>query len=68
MTTNPTNPDRPASRRVRASERALRVALRVMKAEGLSVSKIVVVGAQLEIICGPHVEAAVVEDGGPEDW
>ncbi|MEW9614255.1 hypothetical protein AB3G45_10555 [Shinella sp. S4-D37] len=66
--TSSTNLDRLASRRVRARERALRVALRVMKAEGLSVSKIVVVGAQLEIICASHDEAAVVEDEGPEDW
>lgn len=57
------------TKRVRASERALRVTLQAMKDAGLAVDKVCITGAQIEIHCG-GVEAPVAEknDGGPEDW
>lgn len=57
------------AKRVRASERALRIALKVVQETGLPVEKLCVNGGQIEIHCG-HVEENTPspEHGGPEDW
>ncbi len=57
------------AKRVRASERALRIALKVVQDSGLSVEKLCVTGGQIEIHCG-HVEGhePSPDHGGPEDW
>lgn len=69
MTTNPTNPGQPVSRRVRASESALRVALRALKAEGVPIGKVVLEGGKIEIICvAPDEAAPVARDDGLESW
>jgi hypothetical protein len=57
------------ARRVRASERALRIALKVIQDSGLPVEKLCVNGAQIEIHCGNIDDpAATPNHGGPEDW
>jgi hypothetical protein len=57
------------AKRVRASERALRIALKAMADAGLSVDKLCVTGAQIEIHCGV-VEAKPVpkNHGGLKQW
>lgn len=56
-------------KRVRASERALRIALKVVRETGLPVEKLCVTGGQIEIHCG-HVDAAAPspDHGGLKDW
>lgn len=56
-------------KRTRTSERALTIALKVLKESGLSVDKLLINGAQIEIQCG-HVadQPAEKNDGGLEDW
>ena len=57
------------TKRVRASERAVRIALKVIQETGLPVEKLCVTGGQIEIHCGHVDEAAPSPDhGGPEDW
>jgi len=57
------------AKRVRASERALRIALKVIQETGLPVEKLCVTGGQIEIHCGHIDEATPSPDhGGPEDW
>ncbi|MFC3208081.1 hypothetical protein [Aquamicrobium soli] len=55
--------------RVRTSEKAIRAALKALQDAGLSVDKVCVSGAQIEIHCG-HVERVEPqeEDGGLEEW
>jgi hypothetical protein len=57
------------AKRVRASERALRIALKVVQDSGLSVEKVCVTGGQIEIHCG-HVEdqQPSPDHGGLKDW
>jgi hypothetical protein len=57
------------AKRVRASERALRIALKVVQDSGLSVEKVCVTGGQIEIHCG-HVEGQQPspDHGGLKDW
>lgn len=56
-------------RRLRASEAAIRATLQALKASGLPVDKVLVVGGQVEIHCG-HVEGDVgpTKDEGLEQW
>lgn len=55
--------------RVRASEAALRTALKALKAEGLSVGKLCITGGQVEIhVGGIEANPLIENDGGPEDW
>lgn len=69
MTTNPTNAGQTTRRRVRASENALRVALRALKAEGVPIGKVVLEGGKIEIICvAPDEMAAVAGEDGLESW
>lgn len=58
-----------AHKRVRASERALRVAIKAIQDAGLSVDKLLITGAQIEIRCGT-VEGGRDDhdDGGLEKW
>ncbi|MDQ0319992.1 hypothetical protein QO002_002130 [Pararhizobium capsulatum DSM 1112] len=57
------------AKRVRASERALRIALRVVQDTGLSVEKLCITGGQIEIHCGRvDAEKPSPDHGGPEDW
>jgi hypothetical protein len=59
----------PEVRRLRASESAIRATLQALKASGLPVDKVLVVGGQVEIHCG-HVEGNVgpTKDEGLEQW
>ncbi|MGN6775969.1 hypothetical protein [Rhizobium sp.] len=56
-------------RRLRASEAAIRATLQALKASGLPVDKVLVVGGQVEIHCG-HVEGRnePEKDGDLEQW
>jgi len=56
-------------KRVRASERALRIALKVVQETGLPVEKLCVNGGQIEIHCG-HIEVGTPspDHGGLKDW
>lgn len=56
-------------RRLRASETAIRATLQAMKASGLPVDRVCVIGGHVEIHCG-HVDAAVLreKDEGLEKW
>lgn len=56
-------------RRLRASQSAIRATLAAMKASGVPVDKVCVIGGHVEIHCG-HVEgsAAPEKDGGLEEW
>lgn len=58
-----------AAKRVRASERALRIALKVVQDAGLPVEKLCITGGQIEIHCS-HVdeEAPSPDHGGLKDW
>lgn len=55
--------------RVRASEKAVTVALKALQNAGLSVDRLCISGGQIEIHCG-SVEATVAtkKDGGLKDW
>jgi hypothetical protein len=48
MSSSPTSD----TKRVRASERALRLTLKAMKDAGIAVDKVCITGAQIEIHCG----------------
>lgn len=56
-------------KRVRASERAIRAALKAIQASGMSVDKLLITGGQVEIQCG-GVEGGKRdhEDTGLEKW
>lgn len=56
-------------KRLRASQSAIRAALSAMKASGLPVDKVCVIGGHIEIHCG-HVEAGSgpEKDEGLEKW
>jgi len=55
--------------RTRASEAAIRAALRAIKGAGLPVDKVCVSGGSIEIHCGT-IEARKTDekDGGLEEW
>lgn len=56
-------------RRVRASERALRIALKAIQDSGLPVDKVCVSGGQIEIHCRPvEGDDQPKNHGGPKDW
>jgi len=58
-----------SQKRVRASERALRVAFKAMKDSGLSVDKLLINGGQIEIHCaGIERAGADHENEGLEKW
>lgn len=59
----------PEVRRLRASEAAIRATLQALKAAGMPVDKVLVVGGQVEIHCG-HVEGgnAPEKDEGLKEW
>lgn len=55
--------------RVRASERALKIAIKAMQNSGLQVRKLVVIGAAIEVHAGAPTEINTSPDAsGPEDW
>ncbi|TIR97928.1 MAG: hypothetical protein E5X01_26990 [Mesorhizobium sp.] len=56
-------------KRTRASQSAIRATLQALKAAGLPVDKVLVVGGQVEIHCG-HVEGGSTpeKDGGLKQW
>lgn len=56
-------------KRTRASQSAIRAALAALKASGLAVDKVCVIGGQVEIHCG-HVEGetSATKDQGLEQW
>jgi hypothetical protein len=64
-----TTPQRVEGRRVRASERAIRAALKAIQASGMSVDKLLITGGQVEIRCA-SVEGSThdQDDGGLEKW
>ncbi|MCJ8520614.1 hypothetical protein ABID21_003502 [Pseudorhizobium tarimense] len=56
-------------KRVRASDHALRIALKAIQDAGLPVDKVCVTGAQIEIHCRPvDAEQKPANDGGLKDW
>lgn len=59
----------PEGKRVRASERAIRAALKALQASGMSVDKLLITGGQVEIRCA-HIEGKNDDhdDGGLEKW
>jgi len=59
----------PSSQRIRASESAIRAALKAIQDAGLPVEKLLVKGGQVEIHCR-HIEDAEQEekDTGLEKW
>lgn len=58
-----------ATKRVRASERAVTVALLAMKAAGLSVDRLCISGGQVEIHCGSvETKPEPKNHGGLKDW
>lgn len=61
------NPEK--SSRVRASERAVTIALKALKSAGLSVDKLCIAGGQIEIHCGGvEPKTPTEEDDGLEPW
>lgn len=57
------------AKRVRASDRALRIALKAIQDAGLPVDKVCVSGGQIEIHCGALEEKPTrKKDGGLEKW
>lgn len=56
-------------KRTRASQSAIRAALDALKASGLAVDKVCVIGGQIEIHCG-HIEGetTATKDEGLEQW
>lgn len=58
-----------SGKRVRASERALRIALKAIQDAGLPVDKVCVSGGQIEIHCGGIEEAKPKKnDGRLKQW
>ena len=56
-------------KRVRTSERAMRIALQAMKDAGLPVDKVCITGAQIEIHCGGVEQGSVdKKDGRLKQW
>lgn len=60
----------PASvKRLRASQSAIRATLAAMRASGVPVDKVCVIGGQVEIHCGPvDGNASTEKDEGLEKW
>jgi hypothetical protein len=59
----------PEPKRVRASQSAIRATLSAMKAAGVPVDKVCIIGGNVEIHCGPVEGAATAEkDGDLEQW
>lgn len=58
----------PKATRVRASEKAIRAALRAIKDAGLPVDKVCVSGGQVEIHCSLVERETQENDGGLEKW
>jgi hypothetical protein len=58
------------SPRVRASERAVKVAIKAMQNSGLQVSKLVVVGATIEVhaVVPAEITSTATEPPGLKDW
>lgn len=55
--------------RTRTSESALRIAMKVMQDQGLTISKLIVTGGQVEIVCGiPGEDTAAERDDGLKSW
>jgi hypothetical protein len=55
--------------RIRASETAIKAALKAIRDAGLSVERVCVTGGQVEIHCGPvEGDIAREKDGGLEEW
>ena len=64
----PEERDRPRSR-IRASETAIKAALKALRESGLHVEKVCVTGGQVEIHCAPVAGAGPAEnDDGLEQW
>ena len=59
----------PQPKRLRASQSAIRATLAAMKASGVPVDKVCVIGGHVEIHCG-QVEGAATQtkDEGLEEW
>ena len=59
----------PEVKRLRASQSAIRATLQALKASGVPVDKVCVIGGHVEIHCG-HVEGGndTKKDGGLEQW
>lgn len=59
----------PETKRLRASQSAIRATLDALKAAGVPVDKVCVIGGQVEIHCG-QIEgtASSKKDGGLEQW
>lgn len=59
----------PETKRLRASQSAIRATLDALRAAGVPVDKVCVIGGQVEIHCG-HVEGvgASEKDGGLKQW
>lgn len=57
------------SKRVRASEKAIKAALNAIQSAGLPVDKVCVSGGQVEIHCGSvEGNTPAKNDGGLKDW
>lgn len=57
------------AKRVRASDRALRIALKAIQDAGLPVDKVCVSGGQIEIHCGAiEGKPARKKNGGLKEW
>lgn len=56
-------------KRVRASDRALRIALKAIQDAGLPVDKLLISGGQIEIHCGTvEGKPTSKKDGGLKQW
>jgi|HigsolmetaAR201D_1030396.scaffolds.fasta_scaffold24669_2 hypothetical protein len=56
-------------KRVRASENAIRAALKAIQDTGLPVEKVCVTGGMVEIHCAPiEIAGSREKDGGLKDW
>lgn len=67
--TAPAAIDHPSGKRTRTSERALTIALKAMKDAGLSVDKLLINGAQIEIHCaGIEEKKAQENDRRLKQW
>lgn len=57
------------TKRLRASQSAIRATLQALKASGVPVDKVCVIGGHVEIHCGPVEGGSITEkDGGLEQW
>jgi len=64
-----TAPALPTVKRVRASDHAIRIALKAMQDAGLPVDKVCVKGGQIEIHCRPaEGELEPANDRGLKEW